>query len=110
MSIKVSSGISLSTNYFLRNFYTNNQKAAKTSGRSGYSNVELSYEDSRALNRAAKRLSKSDFGSDTDEKDDDLNETSPPLKPLWILTIIRSLPENPVPTTKPNVMSSSSTR
>ena len=76
MSIKVSSGISLSTNYFLRNFYTNNQKAAKTSGRSGYSNVELSYEDSRALNRAAKRLSKSDFGSDTDEKDDDLNKTS----------------------------------
>ena len=67
MSIKVSSGISLSTNYFLRNFYTNNQKAAKTSGRSGYSNVELSYEDSRALNRAAKRLSKSDFGSDTDD-------------------------------------------
>ena len=71
MSTKVSSGVSLSTNYFLRNFYTNNQKAAKTSGRSGYSNVELSYEDSRALNRAAKRLSKSDFGSDTDEKDDD---------------------------------------
>ena len=64
MSTKVSSGVSLSTNYFLRNFYTNNQKAAKTSGRSGYSNVELSYEDSRALNRAAKRLSKSDFGSD----------------------------------------------
>ncbi len=28
------------------------------------------------LNRAAKRLSKSDFGSDTDEKDDDLNDTS----------------------------------
>lgn len=76
MSTKVSSGVSLSTNYFLRNFYTNNQKAAKTSGRSGYSNVELSYEDSRALNRAAKRLSKSDFGSDTDEKDDDLNDTS----------------------------------
>ena len=50
MSTKVSSGVSLSTNYFLRNFYTNNQKAAKTSGRSGYSNVELSYEDSRALN------------------------------------------------------------
>ena len=76
MSTKVSSGVSLFTNYFLRNFYTNNQKAAKTSGRSGYSNVELSYEDSRALNRAAKRLSKSDFGSDTDEKDDDLNDTS----------------------------------
>ena len=30
MSTKVSSGVSLSTNYFLRNFYTNNQKAAKT--------------------------------------------------------------------------------
>lgn len=48
----------------------------KSSGRTNYSNVELSYEDSRALNRAAKRLSKSDYGSDTDEKDDDLSETS----------------------------------
>lgn len=76
MSTKVSSGISLSTNYFLRNFYTNNQNVMKSSGRTNYSNVELSYEDSRALNRAAKRLSKSDYGSDTDEKDDDLSETS----------------------------------
>ena len=67
MSTKVSSGVSLSTNYFLRNFYTNNQKASKSSNRSAFSNVELSYEDSRALSRAAKRLSKNDS---------DLNDTS----------------------------------
>jgi len=76
MSTKVSSGVSLSTNYFLRNFYTNNQKASKSSNRSAFSNVELSYEDSRALSRAAKRLSKNDYGSDKDEKDSDLNDTS----------------------------------
>lgn len=29
MSTKVSSGVSLSTNYFLRNFYTQQSKAAK---------------------------------------------------------------------------------
>ena len=86
MSIKVSSGISLSTNYFLRNFYTNNQKAAKTSGRSGYSNVELSYEDSRALNRAAKRLSKSDFGSDTSGKSSSDYETKRYVKQLNTLS------------------------
>lgn len=111
MSTKVSSGVSLSTNYFLRNFYTNNQKAAKTSGRSGYSNVELSYEDSRALNRAAKRLSKSDFVPTRMRKTMiSMIHRRLPLKPLWILTTIRSLPGNPVPTTKPNVMSSSLTR
>ena len=133
MSTKVSSGVSLSTNYFLRNFYTNNQKASKSSNRSAFSNVELSYEDSRALSRAAKRLSKNDYGSDKDEKDSDLNDTSRAAIEAFVdtynntitsgksssdyetkryvkqLTTLSPL-ENPVPTTKPNAMSSSLTR
>ena len=76
MSTKVSSGLTLSTNYFLRKYYSNNQKASKSSTRTDFSNVELSFEDSRALSQAAKRLVKNDYGSDTDEKDSDIGETT----------------------------------
>lgn len=72
----VSSGVSLSTNYFLNNFYENNRSVSKSSGRSDYTNLELSYEDSRALTRAAKRLLKNDYGSDTDEKDTAISDTT----------------------------------
>ena len=72
----VSSGVSLSTNYFLNNFYENNRSVSKSSGRSDYTKLELSYEDSRALTRAAKRLLKNDYGSDTDEKDTANSDTT----------------------------------
>lgn len=72
----VSSGVSLSTNYFLNNFYENNRSVSKSSGRSDYTKLELSYEDSRALTRAAKRLLKNDYGSDTDEKDAAISDTT----------------------------------
>ena len=72
----VSSGVSLSTNYFLNNFYENNRSVSKSSGRSDYTKLELSYEDSRALTRAAKRLLKNDYGSDTDEKDTSISDTT----------------------------------
>lgn len=72
----VSSGVSLSTNYFLNNFYENNRSVSKSSGRSDYTKLELSYEDSRALTRAAKRLLKNDYGSDTDEKDTTISDTT----------------------------------
>ena len=72
----VSSGVSLSTNYFLNNFYENNRSISKSSGRSDYTKLELSYEDSRALTRAAKRLLKNDYGSDTDEKDTAISDTT----------------------------------
>lgn len=72
----VSSGVSLSTNYFLNNFYENNRSVSKSSGRSDYTKLELSYEDSRALTRAAKRLLKNDYGSDTDEKDIAISNTT----------------------------------
>lgn len=72
----VSSGVSLSTNYFLNNFYENNRSVSKSSGRSDYTKLELSYEDSRALTHAAKRLLKNDYGSDTDEKDTAISDTT----------------------------------
>ena len=72
----VSSGVSLSTNYFLNNFYENNRSVSKSSGRGDYTKLELSYEDSRALTRAAKRLLKNDYGSDTDEKDTAISGTT----------------------------------
>lgn len=72
----VSSGVSLSTNYFLNNFYENNRSVSKSSGRNDYTKLELSYEDSRALTRAAKRLLKNDYGSDTDEKDTAISDTT----------------------------------
>lgn len=72
----VSSGVSLSTNYFLNNFYENNRSVSRSSGRSDYTKLELSYEDSRALTRAAKRLLKNDYGSDTDEKDTAISDTT----------------------------------
>ena len=72
----VSSGVSLTTNYFLNNFYANNRSVSKSSGRKDYTKLELSYEDSRALTRASKRLQKNDYGSDTDEKDETVSDTT----------------------------------
>lgn len=76
MSTKISSGINLSSNYFMRNFYSENRNAAKKSGRNDFSKAELSFEDSRALSRAAKKLSGMDFGSARDEKDSDISDTT----------------------------------
>lgn len=56
-----STGISLTTEYFLRNFYKANRSAYKASTRDDYTESELSYEDSRALKRAAKQLESFDF-------------------------------------------------
>jgi hypothetical protein len=76
MSTKVSSGLTLSTDYFMRNFYKNNRNAIGTSDRKSYTNLELSFEDSRALSRAAKRLTRNDYGSDSDAEDSDINDTT----------------------------------
>lgn len=76
MSTKVSSGLSLSSDYFMRNYYKNNRDAIKSSGRKDLSNIELSYEDSRALSRAAKRLLRNDYGSDSDAEDSDISDTT----------------------------------
>ena len=72
----VSSGVSLTSNYFMNNFYANNRSVIKATGRNDYTKLELSYEDSRALTRAAKRLLKNDYGSETDEKDTAISDTT----------------------------------
>ena len=64
---KISSGLTLSTDYFMRNFYKSNRTVSKKNGRSNFSKIELSYEDSRALSRAAKRMLNTDFDTDEDE-------------------------------------------
>lgn len=60
-SSKISSGVNLTSNFFLQNFYKYNRNAIKTSTRSDYNRTELSYEDSRALKRAAAKLSSFDY-------------------------------------------------
>jgi AraC-like DNA-binding protein len=74
MSTKISSGLNLSSDYFMRNFYKANRSAIKGSARKAFSNVELSYEDSRALSRAAHRLQKNDYTSTSSDSDDDDDE------------------------------------
>lgn len=56
MSTRVSSGTSLSSTYYLRNFYDNNTSAMKASSRSSFTKTELAYDDSLALHRAARKL------------------------------------------------------
>jgi hypothetical protein len=80
MSTKISSGLNLSSDYFLRNFYKDNRNAIKSSARKAYSNVELSYEDSRALSRAAKRLQRNDYTTTSSDSDDDENDLSDTTK------------------------------
>lgn len=63
-SSKISSGINLTSNFFLQNFYRYNRNAMKASTRSDYSKTELSYEDSRALKRAAAKLASFDYTED----------------------------------------------
>lgn len=53
----ISSATYLTSNFFLQNFYSMNRNAFKTSTRANYNQTELSYEDSRALKRAAAKLS-----------------------------------------------------
>ena len=64
----ISSGVSLSKDYFLRNYYQNNRSAVKNSGRKELTKSELSYEDSAALRRAIKQLGKYKY-DDTDNSD-----------------------------------------
>lgn len=73
---KISSGLTLTTDYFMRNFYKDNRDAAQRNGRGNYTKLELSYEDSRALSRASKRMISTDFGTgENEEESTDIDET-----------------------------------
>lgn len=63
-----SSGTSLNSTFYLHNFYNNNRNLSKASVRPDYNQTELSYEDSRALKRAASKLSSFDY---TEEENGD---------------------------------------
>ena len=59
-----SSAVNLNSNFFMKNFYRYNRNAIKVSGRKEYNSTELSYEDSRALQRAAAKLSSYDYSEE----------------------------------------------
>ena len=59
-----SSGTNLTSNFYLQNFYRMNRSAAKVSTRKDYNQTELSYEDSRALKKAAAKLSSFDYSEE----------------------------------------------
>ena len=60
----LSSGIYLTSDFFLKSFYRSNRNVIKSSARDDYSNTELSYEDTRALKRAVAKLSSFDYTED----------------------------------------------
>lgn len=68
-----SSATSLTSTYFMQNFYRYNRNAMKTSYRKDYNQTELSYEDSRALKRAASKLSS--FNYSEEENGDNIVST-----------------------------------
>lgn len=57
-------GVSLSSKYYLRNFYRNSKDAGSVSKRSSLSNSQLSQADANALRRAVKQLKNFDYESD----------------------------------------------
>jgi len=59
--------------YFMRNFYSNNRDAMKSSKRKEYSITELAYDDSTALHRAAKKLKNYKYSDD--ENTDNIRQT-----------------------------------
>ena len=71
-SEKISSGVNLTSQFFLQNFYRYNRSAMKSSNRSDFTVSELSFEDSRALKRAAAKLSSFDY-TNTDNGDNLIN-------------------------------------
>lgn len=65
-------GITLSSNYYLRNFYVSNRNARTSSKRKDMDNSELTLADGMALRRAVKKLNSLEF---TDEKDADIRSS-----------------------------------
>lgn len=66
-------GTSLSSNYYLRNFYNTNRDARTSSKRNGMEHSTLSAADSKALRRAIKQLGNFEY---TDEKETDIRSAA----------------------------------
>lgn len=68
----IGAGTSLSSSYYMRNFYISNRDARTASKRKDMNNSTLSLADSQALRRAIKNLGSMDF---TDENDSDIRNS-----------------------------------
>lgn len=60
-------GVSLSSTYYLRNFYRSNRNVISAAQRSSYSKSELSYEDAAALRHAVNKLGSFSYSDDDSE-------------------------------------------
>lgn len=87
-----STGISLTANYYMKNFYRYNRNAFKASDRKEYSNTELSYEDTRALKRALSKLD--DFNFDEFDNEENLRNTIKAFAETYNLTMESTSVEN----------------
>ena len=63
---RISSGITLNADFYLRKYYRDNRDVIKSSARSDFKKSELTYEDSRALRRAASLLKNVDYENEKD--------------------------------------------
>lgn len=66
-------GTTLSSNYYLRNFYISNRDARTSSKRSGMDNSSLSSADSKALRRAIRELGDMEY---TESKEDSVRNSA----------------------------------
>lgn len=87
-----SSATNLTSNFYLQNFYRMNRNAMKVSTRKDYNQVELSYEDSRALKKAAAKLSS--FNYSEEENGDNILSTIQAFAETYNFTIESSNDKN----------------
>ena len=80
-----SSAVSLTSNFYMKNFYRYNRNAIKTADRKEYSSTELSYEDTRALKRAIAQLG--DFEFDEYDNEENLRNTIKAFAETYNLTM-----------------------
>ena len=80
-----STGISLNSDFYMKNFYRYNRNAIKASNRKEYSTTELSYEDTRALKRAVAKLG--DFEFDEFDNEENLRSTIQAFAQTYNLTL-----------------------
>ena len=60
----IGSGTTLSSKYYLRSFYRSDREAGTSSKRREFSGNQLALADGRALRKAVRRLTSSDFSDD----------------------------------------------
>lgn len=79
------SAVSLTANFYLKDFYRYNRNAIKAADRKEYSTTELSYEDTRALKRAIAELG--DFEFDEFDNEENLRNTIKAFAEVYNFTL-----------------------